>query len=70
MKTILKPFFLISALVLAIISPAHSSKNGVNTMIKTHNAFDYQYTRERVLQTVSKNALILFGEFNHAKNSA
>lgn len=67
MKKILKPFFLISALVLAVMPLAHSSGNGVDTIMKAHSAFDYQQTRERLLQAVSKNGLVLFGEFDHAK---
>lgn len=67
MKKILKPFFLISALALAVIPLAHSSENGADTIMKTHSAFDYQQTRERLLQAVSKNGLVLFGEFDHAK---
>ncbi|EHP9414909.1 TPA: DUF302 domain-containing protein [Salmonella enterica subsp. enterica serovar Coeln] len=67
MKKILKPFFLISALVLAAMPLAHSSENGADTIMKTHSAFDYQQTRERLLQAVSKNGLVFFGEFDHAK---
>lgn len=67
MKKILKPFFLISALVLAVMPLAHSSENSADTIMKTHSAFDYQQTRERLLQAVSKNGLVLFGEFDHAK---
>ena len=67
MKKMLKPFFLISALVLAVTPLAHSSENGADTIMKTHSAFDYQQTRERLLQAVSKNGLVLFGEFDHAK---
>ncbi|MBU5388620.1 DUF302 domain-containing protein [Citrobacter cronae] len=67
MKKILKSLFLISALVLAVIPLAHSSENGADTIMKTHSAFDYQQTRERLLQAVSKNGLVLFGEFDHAK---
>lgn len=67
MKKILKPFFLISTLLLTAVPLAHASDNGTNTMMKTHSAFDYQQTRERLLQAVSKNGLVLFGEFDHAK---
>lgn len=67
MKKILNPFFLISALVLAVMPLAHSSENGADTIMKIHSAFDYQQTRERLLQAVSKNGLVLFGEFDHAK---
>ncbi|EII4416708.1 DUF302 domain-containing protein [Salmonella enterica] len=62
-----EPFFLISALVLAVLPLAHSSENGAVTIMKTHSTFDYQQTRERLLQAVSKNGLVLFGEFDHAK---
>lgn len=45
MKKILKHFFLISALVLAVMPLAHSSENGADTIMKIHSAFDYQQTR-------------------------
>lgn len=67
MKKFLTPFFLFSALTLAVMPLAHSGENGANTIMKTHSAFDYQQTRERLLQAVSKNGLVLFGEFDHAK---
>ncbi|EOU2241521.1 hypothetical protein ACNTNF_004112 [Salmonella enterica] len=56
MKKILNPFFLISALVLAVMPLAHSSENGADTIMKIHSAFDYQQTRERLLQAVSYSA--------------
>lgn len=62
----LKPFFLGYALVLTIMSPAQSSENSVNTLMKTQSEFDYQQTRERLLKTISDNGLVLFGEFDHA----
>ncbi|EEP5102221.1 DUF302 domain-containing protein, partial [Salmonella enterica] len=67
MKNILKPFVLISSLVLSVVPLVHSAGHGANTIMKTHSAFDYQQTRERLLQAVSKNGLVLFGEFDHAK---
>lgn len=67
MKNVLKPFVLISALVLSVVPVVHSAGNGADTIMKTHSAFDYQQTRERLLQAVSKNGLVLFGEFDHAK---
>lgn len=67
MNKILKPFFLISALVLAFVPLAHSAENGANMLIKSHSAFDYQQTRERLLKAISDNGLVLFGEFDHAK---
>ncbi|EHC99588.1 Putative inner membrane or exported, partial [Salmonella enterica subsp. enterica serovar Urbana str. R8-2977] len=36
-------------------------------LIKSHSAFDYQQTRERLLKAISDNGLVLFGEFDHAK---
>lgn len=36
-------------------------------LIKSHSAFDYQQTRERLLKAISDNDLVLFGEFDHAK---
>ncbi|EIY0645430.1 DUF302 domain-containing protein [Salmonella enterica] len=67
MKNILKPFVLISSLVLSVVPLVHSAGHGADTIMKTHSAFDYQQTRERLLQAVSKNGLVLFGEFDHAK---
>ncbi|HGJ1701093.1 TPA: DUF302 domain-containing protein [Salmonella enterica subsp. enterica serovar Newport] len=67
MKKILKPFFLISALVLVVMPRAHSSENGADTIMKTHSAFDYPQTRERLLRAISDSGLVLFGEFDHAK---
>ncbi|EED3619818.1 DUF302 domain-containing protein [Salmonella enterica subsp. enterica serovar Newport] len=67
MKKFLRPFFLISALVLAVMPLAHSTENGAIMLIKSHSAFDYQQTRERLLKAISDNGLVLFGEFDHAK---
>lgn len=46
---------------------AHSAENGAIMLIKSHSAFDYQQTRERLLKAISDNGLVLFGEFDHAK---
>lgn len=67
MKKILKSFFLITALVMAVMPMAYSGENGVNMLIKSHSAFDYQQTRERLLKAISDHGLVLFGEFDHAK---
>ncbi|EKD2606006.1 DUF302 domain-containing protein, partial [Escherichia coli] len=63
----LKPFVLISALLIALVPLVHSSENGANMLIKSHSAFDYQLTRKRLLKAISDNGLVLFGEFDHAK---
>lgn len=67
MKNFLKSFFQISTLVLAVMPMAHSAENGANMLITSHSAFDYQQTRERLLKAISDNGLVLFGEFDHAK---
>lgn len=67
MKNVLKPFFLILALLLSFVPLSHSSENGTNMLIKFYSAFDYQQTRERLLKAISDNELVLFGEFDHAK---
>ncbi|POT58571.1 hypothetical protein C3432_11860 [Citrobacter amalonaticus] len=67
MKKILQLFFLTSALILTFVPQVHSDEKGADTMIRSHSAFDYQHTRERLLNAVSDNGLTLFGEFDHAK---
>ncbi|BAT45150.1 DUF302 domain-containing protein [Escherichia albertii] len=67
MKKVLKPFFLISALLLAFVPLVHSSENGTHMLITSQSAFDYQQTRERLIKAISDNGLVLFGEFDHAK---
>lgn len=63
----LKPLVLISALLIGLVPLAHSGENGANMLIKSHSAFDYQQTRERLLKAISDNGLVLFGEFDHTK---
>ncbi|HDC1419299.1 TPA: DUF302 domain-containing protein [Salmonella enterica] len=67
MQNILKPFFLISALLLTCVPQVHSSENSTHMLITSHSAFDYQQTRERLIKAISDNGLVLFGEFDHAK---
>ncbi len=67
MKTNLKPFLLMSVLLLSFIPLAHSGKNGSHMLITFPSAFDYQQTRERLHKAISENGLVLFGEFDHAK---
>ncbi|EHR6806282.1 DUF302 domain-containing protein [Salmonella enterica] len=67
MQNILKPFFLILALLLTFVSQVHSSENSTHMLITSHSAFNYQQTRERLIKAISDNGLVLFGEFDHAK---
>ncbi|ENW6032973.1 hypothetical protein ACFLXR_004489 [Salmonella enterica] len=53
MNKILKPFFLISALLLVLVPLIHANENGTNLLIKSHSAFDYQQTREHLLKAIS-----------------
>lgn len=63
MKNILKPFFLLSALLLTFVPQVYSGENSTQMF----SAFDYQQTRERLIKAISDNGLVLFGEFDHAK---
>jgi uncharacterized protein (DUF302 family) len=67
MQNILKPFFLLSALLLTFVPQVHSGENSKHMLITSHSAFDYQQTRERLIKAISDNGLVLFGEFDHAK---
>lgn len=67
MQNILKPFFLLSALLLTFVPKVHSDENSTHMLITSHSAFDYQQTRERLIKAISDNGLVLFGEFDHAK---
>ncbi|ECW0470425.1 TPA: DUF302 domain-containing protein [Salmonella enterica subsp. enterica serovar Mississippi] len=67
MKKNLKLFLLISALLLSFVPLVHSGENGSHMLITSPSAFNYQQTRERLLNAISDNGLVLFGEFDHAK---
>lgn len=67
MQNILKPFFLLSALLLTSVPQVHSGEKSTQMLTTSHSAFDYQQTRERLIKAISDNGLVLFGEFDHAK---
>ncbi|EBP0013135.1 DUF302 domain-containing protein [Salmonella enterica] len=69
MMKMLRPFVFFAAIILAFVPLAHSSENGTNMLIKSHSAFDYLQTRERLLKAITDNGFVLFAEFDHARTA-
>ncbi|HAO0324854.1 TPA: DUF302 domain-containing protein [Escherichia coli] len=70
MHPFFKPTLLSLTLMIAPTSAVFSyeSKTMMIT-VKSSSAFDYTTTRERLIKSVNENGLVLFGEFDHAKEA-
>ena len=64
----IKDIFITAALYLLMTVTSHAANTG-NTMIKTYSTYNYQQTSEHLIAAIESNNLVLFGEFDHAKEA-
>lgn len=64
----IKNIFITSALYLLMTITSHAANTG-SIMNKMYSAYNYQQTREHLIAAIESHNLVLFGEFDHAKEA-